>query len=84
MAILFQIEKRGFIREGYFADLVLVDLNSPWMVEKNNIVSKCNWSPFEGYTFKSQVTDTFISGHWAFHAGLFNEEQKGSRLTFER
>lgn len=84
VAILFQIEKRGFIREGYFADLVLVDLNSPWMVEKNNIVSKCNWSPFEGYTFRSQVTDTFISGHWAFHAGVFNEEQKGSRLTFER
>lgn len=84
VAILFQIEKRGFIREGYYADMVLVDINSPWTVEKSNIVSKCNWSPFEGYTFKSQVTDTFVSGHWAYHSGVFNEEQKGARLTFER
>ncbi|WP_299251691.1 dihydroorotase [uncultured Cytophaga sp.] len=84
VAILFQIEKRGFIREGYYADMVLVDINSPWTVEKSNIISKCNWSPFEGYTFKSQVTDTFVSGHWAYHSGAFNEEQKGARLTFER
>jgi dihydroorotase len=84
VAILFQIEKRGFIREGYYADMVLVDLDSPWKVDKTNIVSKCNWSPFEGYTFKSKVTDTFVSGHWAYHAGVFNEDQKGARLTFER
>jgi dihydroorotase len=84
VAKLFQIEKRGFIREGYFADLVLVDLNNPWMVEKNNIFSKCNWAPFEGHEFKSKVTDTFVSGHWAYHEGVFNEEQKGARLTFER
>ena len=84
VAKLFQIEKRGYIREGYFADMVLVDLNKPWTVEKNNIVSKCNWSPFEGLVFKSKVTDTFVSGHWAYHDGIFNEEQKGARLTFER
>jgi len=84
VAKLFQIEKRGYIREGYFADMVLVDLNKPWTVEKNNIVSKCNWSPFEGHVFKSKVTDTFVSGHWAYHDGIFNEEQKGARLTFER
>ena len=84
VAKLFQIEKRGYIREGYFADMVLVDLNKPWTVEKNNIVSKCTWSPFEGHTFKSKVTDTFVSGHWAYHEGIFNEEQKGERLTFER
>lgn len=84
VAKLFQIEKRGYIREGYFADMVLVDLNKPWTVEKNNIVSKCSWSPFEGHTFKSKVTDTFVSGHWAYHEGIFNEEQKGARLTFER
>lgn len=84
VAKLFQIEKRGFIREGYFADLVLVDLNNPWTVEKNNIVSKCNWAPFEGHTFKSKVTDTFVSGHWAYHEGVFNEDQRGTRLTFER
>ena len=84
VAKLFQIEKRGYIREGYFADMVLVDLDKPWTVEKNNIVSKCSWSPFEGHTFKSKVTDTFVSGHWAYHEGIFNEEQKGTRLTFER
>lgn len=84
VATLFQIEKRGFIRTGYFADLVLVDLNSAWTVEKSNIVSKCNWSPFEGHVFKSKVTDTFVSGHWAYHEGVFNEAQKGSRLSFER
>ena len=84
VAKLFQIEKRGYIREGYFADMVLVDLNKPWTVEKNNIVSKCSWSPFEGHTFKSKVTDTFVSGHWAYHECIFNEEQKGARLTFER
>jgi dihydroorotase len=84
VAILFQIEKRGFIREGYYADMVLVDLDSPWKVDKTNIVSKCNWSPFEGYTFKSKVTDTFVSGHWAYHSGVFNEDLKGVRLTFER
>ncbi len=84
VATLFQIEKRGFIRTGYFADLVLVDLNSAWTVEKSNIVSKCNWSPFEGHVFKSKVTDTFVSGYWAYHEGVFNEAQKGSRLSFER
>lgn len=84
VAKLFQIEKRGYIREGYFADMVLVDLNKPWTVKKNNIVSKCNWSPFEGHVFKSKITDTFVSGHWAYHDGIFNEEQKGARLTFER
>jgi dihydroorotase len=84
VAKLFKIEKRGFIREGYFADLVLVDLNKPWMVEKNNIVSKCNWSPFEGHIFKSKVTDTFVSGNWAYHEGVFHEDKKGERLTFER
>lgn len=84
VAKLFQIEKRGYIREGYFADMVLVDLNSPWTVEKNNIISKCNWAPFEGHTFKSKVTDTFVSGHWAYRNGVLNEEQKGARLTFER
>lgn len=84
VAKLFQIEKRGYIREGYFADMVLVDLNNSWTVEKSNIFSKCSWSPFEGHTFKSKVTDTFVSGHWAYHEGVFNEEKKGARLTFER
>jgi dihydroorotase len=83
-AILFQIEKRGFIREGYFADLVLADLNQPWTVSTNNILAKCGWSPFEGITFKSSITDTFVSGHLAFSNGQLNESQKGQRLMFNR
>ncbi len=83
-AILFRIEKRGFIREGYFADLVLVDLNSPWKVEKSNILAKCGWSPFENHTFKSAITHTFISGHLAYANGQFNETARGQRLMFNR
>lgn len=84
VAKLFQIEKRGFIREGYFADLVLVELNSPWTVSKENILSKCGWSPFEGHTFQSKVTHTIVSGHLAYEEGTFNEEKKGDRITFLR
>jgi dihydroorotase len=83
-AILFQVSRRGFIREGYFADLVLVDLNRSWTVEKNNIVSKCRWSPFEKVTFKSAVTHTFVSGHLAYADGKFDETAKGERLLFTR
>jgi len=84
VATLFNIEKRGFIREGYHADLVLVDLNNPWMVDKTNILSKCGWSPFEGFVFRSKVTDTFVSGHWTYHEGVFDESKKGNRLYFDR
>src|SRR5690606_31249381 len=66
-AILFQIEKRGFIKEGYFADLVLVDVNSPWTVKKDNILYKCKWSPFEGTTFKSRITHTFVNGSLVYN-----------------
>ena len=83
-AILYQISKRGYIREGYFADLVLVDLKSPWTVQKNNILAKCGWSPFEGHEFKSKVMQTFVSGHLAYHNGHFDESEKGKRLLFER
>lgn len=83
-AILFNMQKRGFIREGYFADLVLVDLNSPWTVEKSNVLSKCGWSPFEKVTFRPQITHTFVSGHLAFADGKFDETQKGQRLLFDR
>jgi len=83
-AVLFQIEKRGFIREGYFADLVLVDVNSPWKVEKSNVLAKCGWSPFEGQTFKSSIVNTFVSGHLAYSNGQFNEATKGQRLMFNR
>ena len=65
-AILFQIKDRGFIREGYKADLVLVDLNAPWSVQADNIQYKCGWSPFEGVTFKSRVTHTFVNGNLVY------------------
>lgn len=83
-AILFQILKRGFVREGYYADLVLVDLNQPWKVETQNIYAKCGWSPFKGRVFQSRVTHTFVSGHLAFSEGRFHEDMKGQRLSFDR
>lgn len=83
-AILFQIKDRGFIREGYFADLVLVDPGKSWRVEKSNILAKCGWSPFEGHTFKSSVTKTWVSGHLAYEDGKFTESKRGERLTFLR
>ena len=83
-AICFNIEKRGFIRENYFADLVLVNLNSPWKVDKNNILYKCGWSPFEGEKFHSKITHTFINGNLIYENGAFDEKHKGKRLTFDR
>lgn len=84
VADCFQIEKRGYIREGYFADLVLVDLNSSFVVDKSNILYKCGWSPFEGTTFHSEVRSTFVNGHLVYENGSFNESKKGERLTFTR
>lgn len=84
VADLFDVENRGYIRPGYFADLVLVDPDNPWTVAKDNILYKCNWSPFEGTTFKSKVEKTFVSGHLAYDTGNFDESKKGMRLTFNR
>ena len=83
-AICFKVEKRGFIKVGYFADLVLIDLNKPWGVNKENILYKCGWSPFEGETFNAQITHTFVNGHIAYEYGSFDESSKGMRLTFDR
>ena len=83
-AICFQVENRGFIREGYAAVLVLVEIDNPWEVNKDNILYKCAWSPFEGNTFKSRVTHTWVNGHLAYQNGTFDESQKGHRLTFDR
>lgn len=80
----FSVEKRGYIREGYWADLVLVDLSSAWEVKRENVLSKCGWSPFEGQTFHSRVTHTFVSGHLAYADGKFDESVKGARLLFDR
>ncbi|MBE0646642.1 MAG: dihydroorotase [Bacteroidales bacterium] len=81
-AELFRIEKRGYIREGYFADLVLVDLQAPWTVTPDNILYKCGWSPFEGDTFRSSVLSTWVNGHLAWHQGIIDETHKGQRLSF--
>jgi dihydroorotase len=83
-AKLFQIEKRGFIKEGFYADLVLIDTNKPQTVSKDNILYKCGWSPFEGTTFSSTITHTFVNGHLMYNNGVFDEEIKGKRLTFNR
>jgi dihydroorotase len=82
VADLFRIEKRGYIKEGYFADLVLVNLNKPQTVSKENILYKCGWSPFEGHTFKSSIEKTFVNGHLVYDNGTFNESKFGERLTF--
>jgi len=83
-AKLFDIEKRGFIREGYFADLVLVDLDSSWKATNENTFYKCGWSPFGGFTFASKITHTFVNGHLAYENGSFSAERNARRLTFER
>ena len=83
-AILFQIKKRGYIRKGYYADLVLIDINKPWTVKKENILYKCNWSPFEGLQFDSQVTHTIVNGKLVYENGLFNSILSGKKLTFTR
>jgi dihydroorotase len=83
-SIIFQIKDRGFIREGYFADLALVNLNNPWKVEKENIIARCGWSPFQSVSFRSRVEKTFVSGNLAYRDGDFDENQKGERLFFNR
>ncbi len=83
-AILFDVEKRGYIREGYYADLVIADLNSPWSVNKSNILYKCGWSPFEGNTFKSRITHTFVNGQLAYNNFKVLNVKAGKRLTFNR
>ena len=82
-AILYRIKERGYIREGYFADLTLVDLNSEWTVSKENILYKCGWSPLEDTTFHSKVLNTWVNGHLAFADGVFHEEVKGKALEVQ-
>ena len=84
VATCFQIERRGFIREGYYADLVLVDLNKPWQVNKDNVLSKCKWSPFEGTTFQSTIMYTIVSGNLAWSDGHLVSDTAGKRLSFVR
>lgn len=83
-ATLYRMEKRGFIREGYFADLALVDLNSPWTVAKDNLLYKCGWSPLEGTRFHTKVLQTFVNGNLVYDKGDFREEVKGRPIAFRR
>jgi len=84
LADCFEIANRGYIREGYFADLVVVDLNSPSTVSKENILYKCGWSPLEGFTFPASVEKTFVNGHMVYGNGVWDESVKGERLLFDR
>lgn len=84
VAECFDVKDRGYIREGYKADLALVNLNKPWTVSRDNIKAKCGWSPFEGHEFKSSIEKTFVSGHLAYSDGKLDESQLGQRLSFDR
>lgn len=83
-ADIFRIKNRGYLREGYWADLCLVDLNSPWTVAKDNILYKCGWSPFENQSFQSRVTHTFVNGHLVYQNGQLDESKTGMMLEFDR
>lgn len=84
VATCFQIKERGYIREGYHADLVLVNMNQGNTVTRENILYKCGWSPLEGFHFPASVTHTFVNGHLVYGNGVFDESQKGQRMQFER
>jgi dihydroorotase len=84
VADMFDINKRGYIREGYYADMVLVNLNKSNLVTKESLLYKCGWSPFEGHTFKSSIEKTFVNGHLVFNNGVFDESRFGERLLFNR
>ena len=82
-AILFRIEKRGFVKEGFFADLALVDLNSePWKVSKDNILYQCGWSPLEGKEFTTKVISTILNGAVVMENGKISDQRMGQRLLF--
>jgi dihydroorotase len=83
-ASLFKIEKRGFIKVGYYADLAIVNAGLPWSVKKENILAKCGWSPFEGYTFKSRITHTFVNGQLVYQGFKVSPKKAGKRLLFDR
>ena len=83
-SILFEIEKRGFVKEGFKADLVLVDIEQNYTISKENILYKCGWSPLENENFHSKITHTFVNGNLVFENGKFSEQKFGERLMFER
>jgi len=84
VAECFKIKNRGYIREGYFADLVMVDMNDRTSVTKENLLYKCAWSPLEGFEFPAKITHTFVSGNLVYGNGEWNESNKGMRMKFDR
>jgi dihydroorotase len=84
VAEVYKIKERGYIREGYFADLVLVDLNSPWKITDENLRYKCGWSPLSGNTVRSKIRSVLVNGHLVFSENSISEEKKGMRLTFSK
>jgi dihydroorotase len=84
VANCFKIERRGYIREGYYADLVVVDTKTASAVTKENILYKCGWSPLEGFNFPATVTHTFVNGHLVYENGQWDESETGMRMIFDR
>jgi dihydroorotase len=84
VAEIYRMKDRGYIREGYYADLVLVDIHNPWTVSPENILYQCGWSPLEGQTFQSKLVKTFVNGHIVYDEGIFNDNNKGVRLIFAK
>ena len=84
VADIFQIQDRGYLREGYWADLAIIDLEKPLKVEKSNLLYKCGWSPFEGHQFSSSISKTFVSGQLVYADGAIIEGNPGQRMLFNR
>ena len=84
VAEIYRIKERGYIREGYYADLVLVDLNNEWKVTHENNLYKCQWSPFENEWFKRKILKTFVNGNLIYDQGIFDEKKQGKRLKFSK
>jgi dihydroorotase len=84
VADCFLIEDRGYIREGYFADLVIANLNDPWTEDSKNLLYKCQWTPFHGQQFRSKIIHTFVNGFPVYSNGILNTSQNGKRLVFSR
>ena len=84
VADCFQVKDRGYIREGYYADLVVADLNRSQIISEQNIYYKCGWSPLQGFTMPASIEKTMVNGHIAYENGSFNDSYKGRRLSFDR
>lgn len=83
-AVLYKIDRRGFLDEGCYADIAIVKMGEAWTVEREKVLTKCGWSPFEGYTFRNKVTHTFVNGALAYANGIVDSDVRGKELVFRR